>query len=70
MRKSFLGFTYSSLSLKPLDKKIKPRHAPFVAMLYVDTRDGSYVTLGRHVHRTLMHKKADKGVTTIMGGTK
>lgn len=64
-----LGISYSRLDLRPIDKS-KPRHAPFVFMFYLDTREGSYVTFGKHVHRTLMRKKADKGVTTSTGGKK
>lgn len=61
-------FSYSSLSLKPLSGKRK--HQPFVLMLHLDRQQGSYVSFGRYVHRTLMLKVADKSVTTSTGGKK
>ena len=56
MIKEFGRLSISTLNLKPVDGS-KSRHAPFVFMLYVDKPEGSYVSFGRHVHRTIMWKK-------------
>jgi len=44
--------SYSTLDLRPLDGT--KHRGPFVATLYLDPREGSYVTFGRSVHHTLM----------------
>lgn len=45
-----------TLSRLTLSTKDVGTHWPFVAIAYCDTREGSYVTWGRRVHKTIMWK--------------